>query len=70
MKFSLIILAYNEEPTIKNVIEKYISKFNNVITVNDASKDQTNSILNNLKEHSNLSIINNKKILEQVGLLS
>ena len=34
MKFSLIILAYNEEPTIKNVIEKYISKFNNVITVN------------------------------------
>ena len=64
MKFSLIILAYNEEPTIKNVIEKYISKFNNVITVNDASKDQTNSILNNLKkEYSNLSIINNKKNL-------
>ena len=64
MKFSLIILAYNEEPTIKNVIEKYIDRFDNVIVVNDASKDQTESILNNLKkEYSNLSFVNNEKNL-------
>ena len=64
MKFSLIILAYNEEPTIKNVIEKYIDRFDNVIVVNDASKDQTESILDNLKkEYSNLSFVNNEKNL-------
>tara|TARA_Y100000816_G_C26107368_1_gene588942 strand:- start:5064 stop:6023 length:960 start_codon:yes stop_codon:yes gene_type:complete len=64
MKFSLIVLAYNEEPTIEKVIEKYIHSFNNIIVVNDASKDQTKIILETLKKkYSNLSIVNNEKNL-------
>ena len=51
MKFSLIVLAYNEEPTIEKVIEKYIHSFNNIIVVNDASKDQTKIILETLKKN-------------------
>ncbi len=60
----LLILAFNEEENIQTVIEKNIDKFNEIIVVDDCSKDNTNKIINELsKMHSNLKVIQNEKNL-------
>lgn len=62
MKLALLILAYNEELKIKEVVEKYIKNFAKVIVVNDCSKDSTSQILNKLSSsYENLKLIENKK---------
>ena len=42
---SLLILAYNEENFIKDCVEQYIEEFEEIIIVNDCSKDSTERIL-------------------------
>ena len=62
MNISLIILAYNEEKFIKDVVSKYINYFDEVIVVNDNSRDETKNIIQNLeKNYENLTLINNTK---------
>ena len=60
----LLILAFNEQENIQTVIKKNIDKFNEIIVVDDCSKDNTNKIINELsKMHSNLKVIQNEKNL-------
>ena len=60
----LLILAYNEELYIKETILSNIDFFDEIIVVNDFSKDSTLQILNDLtKDYKNLKIINNPKNL-------
>ena len=61
MKF-VVIPIFNEEATIKNVIEEVLNYCDYVVAVNDASTDNSAEILNNI-DHSNLIIIENKKNL-------
>lgn len=63
MKNALIILAYNEEPTLNEVITKYKTYFNKLVIVDDASTDGTKDILNKLRHNNNIEIISNKKNL-------
>ncbi len=64
MTLALLILAYNEEQKIKEVVKKYIKNFEKVIVVNDCSKDSTSQILNELNvSYDNLNLIENKKNL-------
>jgi len=64
MTLALLILAYNEEKKIKEVVNKYIKNFEKVIVINDCSKDTTSQILNELKAtFENLILIENKKNL-------
>lgn len=58
----LIILAYNEENHITEIIKNYISEFEKIIVINDGSKDSTLKILNSLS-YNNLEILNHKKNL-------
>ena len=59
---TLAILAYNEEEHINEVVETYINLFDNLIIVNDSSKDKTQEILEKLKEnYKSINIINNSK---------
>ena len=49
---SIVICAYNEEPTIKNVIES-CHRFNpesEIVVVDDGSEDATQQILKDLKK--------------------
>ena len=48
MKVSLLILAYNEESYIEEVVNKYKNYFESLIIVNDFSTDKTGSILDDL----------------------
>ena len=58
------MLAFNERENIQTVIKKNIDKFNEIIVVDDCSKDNTNKIINELsKIHSNLKVIQNEKNL-------
>lgn len=58
----LIILAYNESAFIKNVIEEYLEFFDEIIVVNDKSKDNTEHILRKISEEQfKVKVINNKK---------
>ena len=50
MNISLVILAYNEEKFIKDVVSKYINYFDEVIVVNDNSRDGTKNIIQNLEK--------------------
>ena len=51
----LLILAFNEEENIETVIKNNIDKFNEIIVVDDCSKDNTNKIISELsKMYSNL----------------
>lgn len=62
MKVSLLILAYNEESFIKEVVNKYKHYFESLIIVNDCSTDQTGSILDDLTiKNDNVVLIHNKK---------
>jgi dolichol-phosphate mannosyltransferase len=61
MKTSLLILAYNEEDFIENVILKYVNEFNEIIVVNDKSSDDTQLIIETIQQNvENLFLINNK----------
>ena len=60
---SIIIPAYNEENTIKEIINK-VSKVNinkEIIVVNDGSNDNTYNIISDIKGRYNLKIINLEK---------
>ncbi|OUX18456.1 MAG: hypothetical protein CBE17_01780 [Gammaproteobacteria bacterium TMED257] len=61
MKFALIILAYNESRSIKEVVLSHYDMFEKVIVVNDKSKDDTQEVLQELEHLENLIILNNKK---------
>jgi glycosyltransferase involved in cell wall biosynthesis len=62
VKVSLLILAYNEESFIEEVVNKYKNYFDSLIVVNDFSTDRTESILNDLTiKNDNVVLINNKK---------
>ena len=70
MKKSLLVLAYNEESYLNDVINSYSSLFNEIIVVNDKSTDSTQNILLKLENlYPNLNVINNQKILELESLL-
>ena len=61
---SLLILAYNEENFIKDCVEQYIEEFEEIIIVNDCSKDSTERILLELKQNfNNINVITNNKNL-------
>ena len=59
----LLILAHNEERNIENVLEELHENFQQIIVVNDASRDSTGKILDNLKKYKNLLTVNNEKNL-------
>ncbi len=66
MKLSIIIPVYNEEKTIKKIIEK-VQKVNlgkikkELIMINDASKDNTSKIIKSLiKKYKNITFIEHK----------
>ena len=60
----LLVLAYNEAVNIKKTIYELIDEFDKIIVINDASKDRTQEILNQIQnEHKKVSIVKNKKIL-------
>ena len=62
MKVSLLILAYNEEKTIINLLEEHENNFDNITVINDCSTDNTkNLLLEAEKKMTNLSLINNIK---------
>ena len=62
VKVSLLILAYNEESFIEEVVKKYNHYFASLIVVNDCSTDNTSTILSDLSEsNKNIVIINNQK---------
>jgi len=61
MKFALIILAYNESKSIKEVVLSHYDMFEKVIVVNDKSKDDTQEVLQELEHLENLIVLNNKK---------
>ena len=46
----LLILAFNEEENIETVIKNNIDKFNEIIVVDDCSKDNTNKIISELSK--------------------
>ena len=61
-KLSIIIPVYNEEKTIGKIIEqvlrqKYIKK--EIIIINDASTDNSLSILRKISKKNNIKVINN-----------
>jgi dolichol-phosphate mannosyltransferase len=59
---SLLILAYNEENTILEVISEYLDFFNEIIIVNDKSTDNTKSIINEkFSNTKSVRLINNDK---------
>lgn len=62
MNYSLIIPIYNEEKTLKTLIEqlKYFSQFVEVIIINDGSCDQTETILKKQKRFKVLHNTTNK----------
>jgi len=64
MKKSLLVLAYNEESYLNDVVNSYSSLFNEIIVVNDKSTDSTQNILLKLENLiPNLNVINNQKNL-------
>jgi len=60
--YSLVIPCHNEEKTINRVIEKSETLVDEMIIVNDCSKDKTQEILRN---QDNIILIENKKRIGQ-----
>ena len=64
MKLSIIIPCYNEENTIKEIINKIIDKVNidkEIIVIDDFSSDKTRSLLqNDLKDKVDKLVLNNQ----------
>ncbi len=61
MKYSLVIACKNEEKTIKELILRSKRYVDEIIVINDASKDKTKKILENL----DVILINNENCLGQ-----
>lgn len=57
---ALLILAFNEEKYIEELIDKYIQEFEEIIVIDDASIDSTSEILKKLSSKK-LKVITNKK---------
>ena len=58
----LVVLAYNEELNIENTINSLYDEFDELIIVNDCSKDRTLEIINKFsKDYQKIKIINNEK---------
>ena len=53
---SLLILAYNEEETIISEVEQYIELFEEIIIVNDCSKDRTKILVEDYINKNNVNI--------------
>ena len=61
---TLLILAYNEENFIEKTVKKYIHDFEEIVIVDDSSKDNTLAICKKLQdEYGNIRIIENNKNL-------
>ena len=61
---TLLILAYNEENFIKTTVLKYVEDFEEIVIVEDASRDNTLSICNDLiDKYENIKLIRNNKNL-------
>ena len=63
---SLLILAFNEEERIRQVIQEYIELFDEIIIVNDASKDTTQEIIESTidqNKEKKIKLVNNKNNL-------
>lgn len=61
---TLAILAHNEEAHIGDLIVSYLDVFENILVVNDGSKDSTKSIVKNLQtNNSQVTLIDNQKNL-------
>ena len=59
----VIILAYNEAKFIGRTIESIYDSFDEIIVVNDKSKDNTLQIVTDLKKKfPKIQILSNKKI--------
>ena len=58
---SLLILAYNEENTIEEVIEKYFDHFENIILIDDFSSDSTQEKYKKYKDNQKFYHNKNKK---------
>ncbi len=58
LKIAIIIPAYNEEKTIKNVIQNCLN-YGDIIVIDDNSNDNTS----NIAKSFNIKVINNKKNL-------
>ncbi len=59
---TLIVLAFNEENHIKDVLDDYIESFEKIIVVNDNSSDKTFELLNEYSlKHKEINIICNDK---------
>lgn len=66
----VVIPAYNEEATIENLIERVLKQNpNQILVINDASNDQTASILQSMKEKPSLKMIHNSRNLGKAGSL-
>ena len=58
----LVVLAYNEELNIENTINNLYDEFDELIIVNDCSKDRTLEIINKFsKDYQKIKILNNEK---------
>ena len=49
--FTIVIPAYNEEATIRDIVKRALKKCKSVIVVDDGSTDNTVKELNNLPIH-------------------
>ena len=71
---SVITPAYNEEDSIEGTIKNVLSssyKIEEMIIVNDCSKDKTKEIVEKfMQKYSNLKLINNNKNLGKAGSLN
>jgi glycosyltransferase involved in cell wall biosynthesis len=74
MKLSLIIPAYNEEKTIKDVIDEARDYVDEIVVVDDGSDDNTaksviNYIKNNPRNHKKIKLIEHEKRLGKAAAL-
>ena len=63
---SLLILAFNEEKQIRQVIQEHVELFDEIIIVNDASKDSTQEIIESTIDQfkqTKIKLVNNKNNL-------
>lgn len=68
MKLSIIIPVFNEEKTIKDIIEKVVASDTlnykkEIIVVNDGSTDRTSQILEDLKKKFNFILLSHQRNL-------
>jgi glycosyltransferase involved in cell wall biosynthesis len=65
MKISVVIPAYNEEKTIKEIIKRVLLTGipDEIVVVNDGSLDGTKEILNSLRDNPKLHIVHHEKNL-------